>query len=113
MMELEEYHLVVLRRPENPPVFTEARLDELQASHLAYLNSLVERGLLALNGPLVNQPDETMRGLSFFRTETAQQAVELAEADPMVKAGRLRVDVMQFWTRPGSIVMPGNHITAD
>ena len=50
-MELDEYHLVILRRPESPPTFTEAQLDELQASHLADLADLAERGLLALNGP--------------------------------------------------------------
>ena len=112
-MELEEYHLVLLRRPDNPPSFTEAELDELQASHLGYLDDLGVRGLLALNGPLVNQPDATMRGLSFYRTGTAQEAVELAEADPMVQAGWLQVELMQFWTKPGSIAMPGNHLTVD
>lgn len=113
MMELEEFHLVLLRRPNNPPTFTEAELDELQAAHLAYLGDLVTRGLLALNGPLVNQPDATMRGLSFYRTRTAQEAVELAEADPMVKAGRLQVELMQFWAKPGSIALPGNPLTVD
>jgi uncharacterized protein YciI len=113
MMELEEYHLVILRRPENPPSFTDVELDELQAAHLAYLDDLAARGLLALNGPLVNQSDVTMRGLSFYRTRTAQEAVDLAEGDPMVEAGRLRVELMQFWTRPGSIALPGNHLTVD
>jgi uncharacterized protein YciI len=112
-MELETYHLVLLRRPESPPAFTEAQLDGLQAGHLAYLDRLGSRGLLALNGPLVNQPDVTMRGLSFYCTKTAQEAVELAEGDPMVRAGRLRVEVMQFWTKPGSIAVPGSPMTVD
>lgn len=110
-MELEEYHLVLLRRPDNPPAFSEAELDALQARHLAYLDTLAERGLLALNGPLVNQPDATMRGLSFYCTQTAHEALRLAEKDPMVRAGRLRVELMQFWTRPGSIAIPGTEMT--
>jgi hypothetical protein len=65
-------------------------------------------GLSALNGPLVNQPDVTMRGLSFYCTETAHEAVRLAEGDPMVRAGRLRVELMQFWAKPGSIAVPGS-----
>jgi len=112
-MELEAYHLVLLRRPKNSPAFTEAQLNDLQTSHLAYLAELSERGLLALNGPLVNQPDVTMRGLSFYCTQTAQEAVELAEGDPMVRAGRLRVELMQFWTKPGSIAVPGSRMTVD
>ena len=110
-MELEEYHLVLLRRPDNPPPFTDDQLDDLQADHLAYLDRLAARGLLALNGPLVNQPDPTMRGLSFYCTETAHEALKLAESDPMVRAGRLTVELMQFWTRPGSIAMPGSPMT--
>lgn len=59
-MELDEYHLVILRRPDDAPAFAEAQLDELQAAHLAYLDDLGRRGLLALNGPLENQPDVTV-----------------------------------------------------
>jgi uncharacterized protein len=110
-MELEEYHLVLLRRPENPPALSEAELDELQTHHLAYLDTLADRGLLALNGPLRNQPDATMRGLSFYCTETAHEALRLAEKDPMVRAGRLRVELMQFWAKPGSIAVPGTPMT--
>ena len=112
-MELDQYHLVLLRRPDEPPAFTEAELAELQTAHLAYLDKLGDEGLLALNGPLVDQPDETMRGLSFYRTRTAQEAVQLAEQDPMVRAGRLRVELMGFWTSSGSITAPGNRITID
>jgi uncharacterized protein YciI len=111
MMELEEYHLVLLRRPDNPAAISEAELDELRARHLAYLETLADRGLLALNGPLLNQPDATMRGLSFYCTETAHEALRLAERDPMVRAGRLRVELMQFWARPGSIAVPGTAMT--
>jgi uncharacterized protein len=111
MMELEEYHLVLLRRPDNSPELTEAELDELQSRHLAYLDTLADRGLLALNGPVRNQPDATMRGLSFYCTETAHEALRLAEKDPMVRAGRLRVELMQFWAKPGSIAVPGTAMT--
>jgi hypothetical protein len=54
-----------------------------------------------------------MRGLSLYRTRTAQEAIELAEQDPMVRAGRLRGELMGFWTRPGSIAAPGNRMTID
>src|SRR5450631_1334768 len=110
-MELEEYHLVLLRRPDNPPELSEAAPNELQTRRLAYLNTVADRGLLALNGPLRNQPDATMRGLSFYCTETAHEALRLAEKDPMVRAGRLRVELMQFWAKPGSIAVPGTPMT--
>jgi uncharacterized protein YciI len=110
-MELEEYHLVLLRRPDNPAALPEAQRDDLQARHLAYLDNLAGKGLLALNGPLLNQPDQTMRGLSFYCTRTAEEAMTLAEADLMVRAGRLRAELMQLWTKPGSIAVPGRRMT--
>ena len=110
-MELEAYHLVLLRRPDNPPEYSEDELDELQRQHLAYLGTLADRGLLALNGPLLNQPDTTMRGLSFYCTETAHEALRLAERDPMVRAGRLSVELMQFCAKPGAIAVPGTPMT--
>jgi hypothetical protein len=52
-----------------------------------------------------------MRGLSFYCTKAAEEAMMLTEADPLVRAGRLRAELMQFWTKPGSIAVPGRRMT--
>ncbi len=52
----------LLRRPDNPPAFTEAELAKLQIAHLAYLDRLGEEGLLALNGPLSTSPTRRCAG---------------------------------------------------
>ncbi|WP_338185115.1 YciI family protein [Jatrophihabitans sp.] len=107
-MELHKYYVVMLRRPAEAPDFSAAELDELQAAHLAYLSGLREQGIVAMNGPLLDAPDPSLRGLSFYATATAEEAREFAAADPMVRAGRLSFDVVTFATPPGALVRPGH-----
>ena len=106
-MELERFFLVILRQPDIRPDLTDAEVDELQQAHLAYLLRLREVGVLALNGPLRDQPDPTFRGLSFYRTASPDEARQYAEADPMVKAGWFTFDLMTFLSRPGEITRGG------
>jgi hypothetical protein len=112
-MELEAYELVLLWRPADAPDYDEDTLDRLQAEHIAYLSGLRERGLVVANGPVLGQPDPALRGLTFFRTGSPAQTRRLAEDDPLVHAGRLRVDVMTFWCQPGALRDRGHPVTVD
>jgi uncharacterized protein len=109
--ELESYELVILRRPANAPTYDEETLARLQAEHLAYRDQLRADGLLALNGPVIDQPDESLRGLSFFRTGSVDEALRLSEQDPLFLAGRLEYEAMTYWCPPGSMTLPGQPFT--
>ena len=97
--------VVVLRRPDDAPDLPEEMLDALQDRHLAYRADLAERGLLAANGPFVEQSDPAYRGMSIFACDAAE-AARLSDGDPSVAAGRLAYDVMQWWVRAGSLGFP-------
>ena len=103
--EFERYTFVLLRRPENAPELLDAELDALQEGHLAHLADLRADGVLVAAGPFTDQADESWRGFCLYRTGLEETRV-LAEADPSVRAGRLVVDVMTWWTPPGAIVTP-------
>jgi uncharacterized protein YciI len=111
--DLESYELVFLRRAPNPPEMDDETLDQLQLEHLAHKDRLREAGILAANGPVLDQPDESLRGMSFYRTGSLDEARRLAEEDPSVIAGRLVVEVMTWWTAPGSFQLPGRAFTLD
>jgi uncharacterized protein len=113
MRELESFELVILRRPADAPAYDEETLARLQAEHLAYRDELRAQGVLALNGPVIDQPDEHLRGLSFFRTGSLEEARRLSEQDPLFLAGRLEYDVMTYWCPAGSITMSGRPFTLD
>jgi uncharacterized protein len=103
------YTLVLLRRPSDAPHMSDAELDALQAQHLAYRAQLRREGPLVVNGPLGEQSDVAMRGLSIFACGI-DEARRLTEGDPSVKAGRLAYDVMEWWVAADSLSFPSTHL---
>ena len=99
------YTVVVLRRPEGAPDMSDEELDALQARHLAYRAELRRRGVVVVNGPFDEQSDPSYRGMSIFACDRAE-AARLSDGDPSVVAGRLAYDVMEWWTRAGSLAFP-------
>ena len=63
------------------------------------------------NGPVIDPPDPSLRGLTFYRTGSLEQARRLAEADPAVRAGRLVVDIMTWYCPPGTMAEPGRAVS--
>ena len=104
--EFDVYTLVLLRRPPDAPQMSDEELDELQARHLAYRAGLRRQGVLVVNGPLSEQTDESLRGLSIFACGL-EEAAKLSDADPSVQAGRLAYDLMEWWMAAGSLEFPG------
>ena len=103
----DAYTVVLLRRPEHAPAMSDEELEELQRRHLAYRAQLRRDGHVVVNGPLFEQSDESLRGLSIFATDL-EEARRLSEADPSVQAGRLAFEVMQWWVGADSLVFPGH-----
>ena len=99
------YTLVLLRRPADAPQMSDEELDALQARHLAYRAELKRQGKIVANGPLGEQSDISMRGLSIFATNLAE-AARLSDGDPSVQAGRLAYDVMEWWVAAGTLAFP-------
>ena len=100
------YTLVLLRRPADAPDMAEDELDALQARHLAYRADLRRQGVLVANGPLGEQSDVSLRGLSIFACDLGE-AARLSDGDPSVQAGRLTYDLMEWWVAAGTLAFPG------
>jgi len=100
--------VVHLRRGEHPPELDDDASTALHHAHLAYLADLGRRGIIAANGPLLDQSDPTMRGMSVY-TVGPDEARRLAEQDPAVRAGRFRVDVARWAVAAGRIAFPEQH----
>ena len=99
--QFDEHTIIFLVRPADAPNHSEGELDRLQGEHLAYLRNLQRRGVVIANGPLAEQTDERLRGLSIYAVPLAE-ALELANADPMVLAGRLEIHGARWWTAAGT-----------
>jgi uncharacterized protein YciI len=110
-MELEAFELVLLRRPASPSDYPDEELERIQREHLAYYAGLRAAGQVVTNGPVVEQPDPSLRGLGFYRTGSLEQSRRLAEDDPAVRAGRLAVEIMTWYCPPGTMSQPGRSVT--
>jgi uncharacterized protein YciI len=100
-MELEEFTAVLLVLADEPPALTAAEASALQDAHLGHLAQLHDDGLLLAAGPL---DDPRLRGLCVFRGPAADVR-PLVEADPAVRAGRLRAEVLTWWVPSGALAL--------
>ncbi len=103
-MDREAFELVLLRTPENAPDYDDAELQRIQREPLAHHARLRDSGHVVTNGP-------SLRGLTFYRTGSLEEARELAEADPAVRAGRLAIEIMTWYCPPGTMSKPGRPVT--
>ena|SRR5947209_724878 len=87
---------LLILRPDAPEL-AEDEAAALQDAHMAHLAELHDAGYLLAAGPLLG--DNTFRGLNILRVGP-EQARELAEADPAVRAGRFSVKILP-WMVPG------------
>ena len=110
-MDLEAFELVLLRRPENPPDYDDTELERIQREHLAHHARLRASGQVVTNGPVIDPPDPSLRGLTFYRTGSLAQSRQLAEDDPAVRAGRLTVEIMTWYCPPGTMRQPGRTVS--
>ena len=101
--EFDVYELVLLRRAPEAPSIDDDTAESLQRQHLGHLSAMRDARHLKAAGPLDDQPDQSWRGLCFYQVGSLDEARDLAEADPAVRAGRFVVDVMHWYTRKGAV----------
>lgn len=72
---------------------------KLQSEHLAHLGRMYEEGYADISGPFGD--DGEIRGITIYNVPTLKMADSLANMDPMVKAGRLVIEVHPWWAAKG------------
>lgn len=76
-------------------------IQELQKAHLANINRLAELKKIIAAGPFGD--DGALRGMFVFRVVSLQEAQDLCASDPMVKIGRLAVE-LHPWHVPAGVL---------
>jgi uncharacterized protein len=112
-MELDSYELVFLRRAPDRPEFDEETAEQIQREHIAFHDALRASGQVVTNGPILDQADESLRGLTFYRTGSLTETRQLAEQDPWVRAGGLVIEVVTWWCPAGTMLRPGQRFEID
>ncbi|GAA3572692.1 YciI family protein [Snuella lapsa] len=71
----------------------------LQEAHLEHLTKMYELGYADISGPFGDDGD--IRGMTIYNVPTLKMADSLANADPMVKAKRLIIEIHPWWAAKG------------
>jgi uncharacterized protein YciI len=77
------------------------QVQELQKGHLANIHRLSDLKKLIAAGPFGD--DGNLRGIFVFRVASLQEAQELSATDPMIKIGRLAIE-LHPWQVPEGVI---------
>jgi uncharacterized protein YciI len=97
--EMKMYYLVFLKKGADRTQDS-VTVKKLQEDHMAHLTKMAESGKMDIAGPVNSDGD--LRGICIYNTATKEEAEKLANEDPMVKAGRLAVEVLPFYSAKGA-----------
>jgi uncharacterized protein YciI len=92
---MKNYVLVILKTGENKTTDKE-ELNKLFRGHMENIQRLVKEGKLIVAGPFGDN-NLTWRGLFIFDVETVEEARELVQTDPAVKAKLFDVDLVPWY----------------
>ncbi|MGA7476524.1 MAG: YciI family protein [Thermoplasmata archaeon] len=102
-MKFDRWTVLFLLHQDDAPELDEPESDALQDAHLAYLAALHADGRLLAAGPVRGPPGTPpVAGICIFGGEV-DEARSLVEADPAVRAGLYRIDVVS-WSVPGGTI---------
>jgi len=98
---MKNYVFVILKTGENKTADKE-ELNKLFRGHMENIQRLVIEGKLIVAGPF-GKNDKTWRGLFILDVKTVEEARELVNTDPAIKAGIFDVDLVPWY---GSAALP-------
>ena len=104
--EMESVQLVLLMRAPTWKKLPAEEAEALQKEHIAHLTAMGDAGKMVVAGPFSDQADPAYRGVCVYRVGSVAEARALAEQDPMVRAGQLRVEAMTWWYGKGYMTFP-------
>ena len=95
---MQQYFIAFLKSGPNRSHAKE-EADSLQALHLAHLGKMYELGYADISGPFGDDGD--IRGMTIYNTPTFEMDDSLHNMDPMVKSGRLVIEMHPWWAAKG------------
>jgi len=102
--EMTNYVVGLLYRGPNWTPESTPETQRIQEGHMANIRKMGELGKLAVAGPFSDHGD--LRGMFIFRIESVEEARVLANADPAIQSGRLRLDLHPWFAASGLKVDP-------
>jgi uncharacterized protein YciI len=98
------YYVALLYRGPSwtPAVTPETQL--IQEGHMGHIKEMAAAGKLLLAGPFSD--DGSLRGMFVFQVGSMEEAKALCDADPAVRAGRLKAELHSWFSAKGIRIEP-------
>jgi len=97
--KMTTYTFGILRKGPKWTAESTPETQKIQEGHIANIVKMNKDGYLVVAGPLQDGGD--MRGLFIFGKGTRDELMAMINRDPAVKAGRLVVDLMNWYAAAG------------
>jgi uncharacterized protein YciI len=103
---MKKYVMAFLKRGPNrdQDSITAAKL---QAAHMENIGKMAEAGKLVLAGPFFGDGD--LRGIYIFDVDNIKEAEELTNSDPAILAGRLEMELIEWYGSAGLMELNALH----
>ena len=100
---MKSYVLVILKTgPEDKNITDKATRDSLFRGHFSNMGVMAKAGKLVVAGP-IGKNDKTYQGIFILNVKTIEEARELTQTDPSIKAGIFDVELFPWF---GSAALP-------
>jgi uncharacterized protein YciI len=100
-LKMNTLYFAFLKKGPNRTEKETPEVQELQKAHIANIERLAKLGKIVAAGPFGD--DGNLRGIFVFRVSSLQEAQDLCATDPMIKIGRLAVE-LHPWQVPEGIL---------
>ena len=105
---MKKYVVAFLKKGPNRNLDS-AQAVELQTAHLKNIKRMAELGALVLAGPFLG--DGELRGIYVFDVPSIEEAEELTNTDPAIKAGSLVLELREWYGSAGLMEINEIHKT--
>ncbi len=99
-------YLMLIYVADDAPAMSEEARGEAMLGHIYYQRRLQRDGVGLGAGGLVGAGDPALRGMTLLVAKSRNEAEAIAAADPMVKAGQFRVQIVD-WIIPADTSIKG------
>ncbi|WP_143961739.1 YciI family protein [Litoribacter populi] len=101
---MKTYVMAFLKRGEKVEKYSPEERTKIQKGHMENISQLAAEGKLVLAGPFIDGDD--LRGIFLFDVATIEEAEELTSRDPAIKAGVLRMELIQWYGSAALMAIP-------
>ncbi|MCL6259030.1 YciI family protein [Aquiflexum sp. TKW24L] len=104
---MKKYVMAFLYAGDRVAEYSKEERSEIQKGHMSNISRLADMGKLILAGPFFG--NDSLRGIFIFDAASLEEAENLTNTDPAIKAGVLRMELKEWYGSAAVMMVPEVH----